>query len=115
MVHTYYAYAHGIFLITASSCAVVGLLKQKNWAHLLGIVIFFVLIFVSVNGYYKVGYYYTIQKNNASQLDNVAYTIKQIIPTEEIILVFLGNGLPCYLIIQNGGHRCGLHGAGGYG
>ena len=100
VIHNYYAYANGIFLIAASSCAVVGLLEQKNWAHILGIVIFFVLIFVSVKGYYK-GYsgvictgiscrseYYTIQKNNSSQLDNVAYTIKQMIPREEIILVF---------------------------
>src|SRR5215813_7792909 len=100
VIHNYYTYANGIFLIAAVSCAVVGLLEQKNWAHLLGIVIFFVMIFVSVNGYYK-GYsgvictgisckseYYTIQKNNSSQLDNVAYTIKQMIPREEIILVF---------------------------
>jgi hypothetical protein len=100
VLHNYYTYANGIFLIAAVSCAVVGLLEQKNWAHLLGIVIFFVMIFVSVNGYYN-GYsgnicagisckaeYYTIQKNNASQLDNVAYTIKQITPPEEIILVF---------------------------
>ena len=98
LVHNYYAYANGIFLIAASSCAVVGLLEQKNWAHLLGIVIFFVLIFVSVNGYYK-GYYYTIQKNNASQLDNVAYAIKRMTRPEEMILVFGGewsSELPYY-------------------
>ena len=89
VVHNYYAYANGIFLIAASSCAVVGLLEQKNWAPLLGIVIFFVMIVVSVNGYYKG--YYTIQKNNASQLDNLAYIIKQMIPPEEIILVFGGD------------------------
>ena len=99
VIHNYYTYANGIFLIAAVSCAVVGLLEQKNWAHLLGIVLFFVLIFVSINGYYK-GYYYWVLKNNASsQLDNVAYTIKQIIPPEEIILVFGGewsSELPYY-------------------
>ncbi len=100
VLHNYYAYANGIFLIAAVSCAVVGLLEQKNWAHLLGIVIFFAMIFVSVKGYYKRysgvictgiscrSEYYTIQKNNSSQLDNIAYTIKQMIPREEIILVF---------------------------
>jgi hypothetical protein len=55
------------------------------------------MIFVSVNGYYE--RYYRIQKNNASQLDNVAYTIKQMIRPEEIILVFGGewsSELPYY-------------------
>jgi hypothetical protein len=111
VLHNYYTYANGIFLIAAVSCAVVGLLEQKNWAHLLGILIFFVMIFVSVNGYYK-GYsgvictgisckseYYTIQKNNASQLDNVAYAIKRMTRPEEMILVFGGewsSELPYY-------------------
>jgi hypothetical protein len=39
--------------------------------------------------------------NHSLILDNVAYTIKQIIPPEEFVV---GNGLPSCFIIHTGGH-----------
>jgi hypothetical protein len=86
VVHNYYTYANGIFLIAALSWCVVGLLERGRWKHILGMVIFFVMILVSVRGYYKS--YHTVQKNNVVQLENVARVINRIIQPEEMMLVF---------------------------
>ena len=86
VVHNYYAYANGIFLIAASSCSVVGLLEQNNWKRFTGMVIFVVMILVSMKGYYE--RYYAAQRNNAADLLNVSQAIKNGTHPEEIILIF---------------------------
>jgi hypothetical protein len=86
VVHNYYAYANGIFLVGASSYSAVGLLEEKKWKGLIGVLIFVVMILVSVKGYYE--RYYEVQRNNASDLYDVSHAIQNITLSEEIILVF---------------------------
>ena len=85
VLHDYYTYANGFFLIAASSWCVVGLLEQKKWQYL-GLVIFFVMMLASIKGYYN--RYYMVQKNNVSHLDNTVHAIRHMARPHEIIVVF---------------------------
>ena len=74
LVHNYYAYSNGIFLIAAVSWVIVGLLERTRVRKFLGIVLFLICIFYSVNGYY--GRLYNIQNNKVNPFNNVAFEIK---------------------------------------
>jgi hypothetical protein len=86
VVHNYYAYANGLFLIGGVSWSIVGLLERKKWHSFLGSIIFLACLFSSINGYY--GSLYNIQKNNANAHVNLAFAIKNATQTQDVIVIF---------------------------
>ena len=86
LVHNYYAYSNGIFLIAAVSWVIVGLLERTRVRKFLGIVLFLICIFYSVYGYY--GRLYNIQNNKVNPFNNVAFEIKSVTPPEDVVLIF---------------------------
>src|SRR6185503_19751300 len=51
VIHNYYAYASGVFLIAAISWCIVGLLEGKWWHRLLGLMLFLICVANSIAAY----------------------------------------------------------------
>ena len=86
VVHNYYAYANGIFLLAAVSWAIVALLESGNWRRLAGTALFLIIVITSINGYYS--RLYATQSNNANLFNNLAFTINRITPPGDVVLIF---------------------------
>jgi len=86
VVHNYYTYSNGIFLLAAVSWALVGLLEGIKWLKFLGVALFLLCVVNSIEGYY--GELYQAQKNNANQLDNLASEIRNVTQPKDVVLIF---------------------------
>jgi len=86
LVHNYYAYSNGVFLIAAVSWVIVGLLERARVRKFLGIALFLICIFYSVNGYYA--RLYNTQNNKLNPFNNVAFEIKSLTRPEDVVLIF---------------------------
>jgi hypothetical protein len=86
VIHNYYAYANGIFLVAAISWCIVGLLEGKWWHRLLGLMLFLICVVNSIAAYNQ--RYYFVQKFGDSDITNVARAIKNVTQPKDVILVF---------------------------
>jgi len=86
LVHNYYAYSNGIFLLAAVSWGIVGLLEGRKWRKVLGIVVLLVCVFNSIERYYDD--LYQTQRNNATHLDNLASEIRNVTQPKDVVLIF---------------------------
>jgi hypothetical protein len=71
VIHGYYAYANGVFLIAAVSWCIVALLEARGWRAVLGAALLLIGAANSVAGYYGRGYrlqFYGDQKTPFSKL-----------------------------------------------
>ena len=86
VIHNYYAYASGVFLIAAISWCIVGLLEGKWWHRLLGLALFLICVVNSIAAYNDRLYF--IQKLGDSDITNVTRAIKNVTQPNDVILVF---------------------------
>src|SRR5205807_9432933 len=86
VVHNYYAYSNGIFLIAAVSWTIVGLLEGARWRKVLGTALFLFCISNSIQGYY--GRLYNFQKNNSTAFPSLAFAIKNVTEPGDVVLIF---------------------------
>jgi len=86
VVHDYYAYANGVFLIAAFSWCIVGLLEGKAWRRAIGIAIF--LICIVNSGRYYYGRFYPAQQNTGRSYANLASAVKDSTAPSDVILIF---------------------------
>jgi hypothetical protein len=86
VVHNYYPYSNGIFLLAAASWGIVGLLEGVKWRKFLGIGVLVFCVFNSITRYYDVEY--PTQMNNVTRLDNLASAIKRLTQPTDVVLLF---------------------------
>jgi dolichyl-phosphate-mannose--protein O-mannosyl transferase len=86
VVHNYYPYSNGIFLLAAASWGIVGLLEGVKWRKFLGIGVLVFCVFNSITRYYDVEY--PTQMNNVTRLDNLASAIKRVTQPTDVVLLF---------------------------
>ena len=86
LLHNYYAYANGIFLIAAISWCLVGLLEGRGWHRVLGLVLFVICVINSITTYNARLYF--VQENGDSDIANVARAIKSVTQPQDVLLVF---------------------------
>ncbi|MDE2060470.1 MAG: hypothetical protein KGL31_05665 [candidate division NC10 bacterium] len=86
VIHNYYSFANGIFLIIAMGWCILGLLEKGTAYKWVGLAIFIVSIGISIVGYYQ--RYYTTQKTNNMELPNVSNFVKSHTQPDDLILVF---------------------------
>lgn len=86
VIHNYYAYASGVFLIAAVSWSIVGLLEGKWWHRVLGLVLFLICVVNSVVSYNQRLYF--VQKLGDSEITDVARAIKNSTQPKDVLLIF---------------------------
>ena len=92
VMHNYYTYANGIFLLAAFSLLVIDLLEQRDWRAKVGLALFVVIVGACVTGYYRRDY--PRQKNEMWRFDELVRNIRQVTREDELIIVFGQDGSP---------------------
>ncbi len=88
VVHNYYAYGIGLFLVAAVGWAVVGLMESESWKRGLGAAVLAVCLVASTTTYR--GAYYRAQAIDHTGLQHLGETVRRYVPPGEI---FVGVGL----------------------
>ena len=86
VIHNYYTYANGVFLIAAVSWCIVGLLEGAWLRRAVGLALFVACIASAILGYYSG--YYSIQKTNALELNKIVQAVRSVTRPQDVILVF---------------------------
>ena len=86
VIHSYYTYASGVFLIAAVGWSIVGLLENGLFRRAIGLAVFVVCVSGSVIEYYA--HYHIIQKKDALALNNLVQAVKRVTNPRDVILVF---------------------------
>ena len=86
VIHDYYAYANGVFLIAAISWCIVGLLEGKLWHKYFGIAIFVICILSPVEVYY--GRLHELQGIDGKTFGNLPSAVKEVTQPADVIVIF---------------------------
>jgi hypothetical protein len=86
VIHNYYAYANGVFLIAAVAWCIVGSLESGGWVRAVGLAVFVICASIAILGYYE--RYYGLQKKNAVELSKVSHAAERMTDPRDVILVF---------------------------
>jgi dolichol-phosphate mannosyltransferase len=86
VIHNYYSYANGVFLIAAMSWCIVALLQSKRWHAFLGVAIFLICVLSAIKGYSE--RFYKTQISNSYKFSELARRIKSVTEPEDVILIF---------------------------
>jgi len=86
LIHNYYTYANGVFLVAAVSWCIVGALESGGWRRAVGLAVFLLCVGNSIHGYYI--RYHDIQKTNADGQPRVAYAVEGMTSPQDVIVVF---------------------------
>lgn len=86
VVHSYYSYSNGIFLLVAVSWGIVGLLEGSKQRKFLGLALLLFCVFNSIEGYYA-GLFRT-QEYNAKLWVNLTAKVREVTQPEDVVLIF---------------------------
>jgi hypothetical protein len=86
LIHNYYAYANGIFLIGGVAWCIVGALERAGLVRVVGLGIFLAGVSAGLFRYYD--RFYEIQKSNAVALTDVSRAVERVTDPRDVILIF---------------------------